>query len=393
MLSRKGLEIEERSLIYSELVANLSEKSSLTAEEADELLCGLAYIQKYPLHHSLRDPPWDLAARKASHLHAKILKSRLHLNGVPNEALLNKILKTLDPTSAEQTWILVSQANESLAYSTSDGVLTVYPLQGILFSSEDQYTDRPLPKMLLENATFRTLFPTIKKGKQIGPQMFSFLNENKRKIYVKLTPKGVVIERKIGEEFYRYTSLPKLSSEHLSKQFTPWVNKKKKVLFYDLKTDEKKYEGYVGDENKIRSIKRRSDNCLLSKPSSLMRAFEFPEYIHEWYSGDALKQIELPRYGLTFSVDPKDPARFKADQHKGFYLKPKEVLPKLGSYPHYLVLENKMGQKKIIFPYQHFKSPENKNSLLPGFAIDPSSMSSNYFIYDLTKDGLHRLSI
>ena len=113
------------------------------------------------------------------------------------------------------------------------------------------------------------------------------------------------------------------------------------------------------------------EGTKLGKSSSVLAAIEEPAYVHEWYdSNGALKKIELPRFQLSFKIDPSKPNKLFCEQLPGYYLKSGETIRELGSFSHYLCFENEKGQRKVYIPQQTFKAPEAKEVLLPGFELE-----------------------
>ena len=77
LLENKVLDLEERSVIYAELIASLRSKKSLSEIECQELVEGYAFLQKYPIPGKWKDSYVDKDIRQTIQVHAKAMKNYL----------------------------------------------------------------------------------------------------------------------------------------------------------------------------------------------------------------------------------------------------------------------------------------------------------------------------
>ncbi len=476
LVERKGLEPDEKCLVYAELVAQLGHQKTLTEEEAALIVAGTIYIEEnQPQSKLTEDPTTAKEIRETLLVHAKTIQSVLE-KGNPNKTVLNRILRLARPELAEdREWLMKSKPNEFPVFSTPDGEHVLYPLLSRLISSNAVVL---LPLNLRQNALFQQLFPGIEQGTYLPGNVFSFKDGQGRETLVHMKGDTLVIDQKLDpqkKEWSRYiptssfideVTLPgtnekklqsHIGSRYLVHHCTYWQSLEEKATIYaiDSKTgkahyllhclpldpavlqkeinekaarqkeelkikvkaqyggwcDETLFEhelkkskaaGIIREEPmdpsctyaKILDVARLSDGLKLGKPSKLFTSFEDPSYIHEWYDDKGvLKKIELPRFNLSFSPEGTPPEKVKCDQFPKFTVNTKDASHELGIYPHYILLENGKGQRKLILPCQPFKSPEKKEVLEPRYEVDRSlerdqHKPQKYFAFDVQAHGL-----
>lgn len=407
LLERKELEVEERSLVWGELMAHHRKKETLTDAELAELLVGLCYRQDYPVPTQWREPVTDRDVRDAVAFHAKALEKYLLKGAKPNEKLLNNILHIFCPEADSQEWNSEQSEGQFPAFITKDGAYRYYPLNGQLLSMKKRIY---LPLSIREHPYFIKLFNKNTKVRLHADGNYTF-KHNGKKTRIFWRGENLIIEQQLkSKQWYRF--LPSslfvyqqgknidypLGSRYLADRFTHWqsLENPEKIFLLDPKTGKEIYlakrhsvkrpnSRYFNNDD-IKSVLRLSDNAKLCHPSDLLTRFEDASYIHEWRNRwGCLVEIELLRYGLSFKG-------LKCDQFPDYHLVPHHNIPLLGTFRNYLVIENKAGQKKIIMPYQQFKSSEMRESLLPKYEIEKhmkigQTDPETYFVFDLKSNG------
>lgn len=445
LLRRQGLEPEQKSCIYAEILAIYGTKATLTTDETIDLIAGHTQLTENPLPYKWRDPVTDDACAAAIHLHADAVRRTLIAgDGRPNQAALNAVMEKLRGKSLGQ-WKVTSQAVGHLLFSTSDEKVHFSPLLGQLVTPG---TVVQIPSQIRQHPEFHRLFPHLDKA-EIYPGGFRFVDGNKRETLVRMDGETLILEQKfkVGQkeewcqlitssqllnhkttqnlmeriicavfEFFgkkiprwksNFDELMKifqgeayiesaLGSRHLVNQYSYWRSHSdpKKLYGVEIKSGKQELEVLYGN-GRFSSIKR-SDGTILGASSKAFMAFEDSEYVQQWYrpSGE-LTQVELPRFGLTFTPVK---GQLSCDQFKGYKLAFGETIPPLGSFHNYLVLKNDKGEKKVLIPRYGFKaldplSKEFPDSLKPTYALDRRLRAEDtgkmqYYAFDLMGDKL-----
>ncbi len=401
LLLREGLDNDEKSAIYAELCSSASEKGIGNEAQGKNYLQALLFLERNPVPEQWRDPYVEESVRKSPRLLFTQLEP--YISKLSSDSI-NEFVRTLYPDATDRKWEL----NETgpAPYFTS-GTSQYFPLQGVLFLEGQKTLSRPLPKAILDSPGFAEALPSCKTGKQVAPFIYSADLAGKE-VLIKYSADSqkIVIEQNIDGKWATLVHKNKLliptpmfeiisllKSKALAGNFTAWEIPELQLLYLtNPKTGEILYK-CQNKEGRL-TITRLADNAVMSNPSELMQGIEIPDYIHEWYEGETLKEIELPRFKLTFTKDPDRDNRFYCQQYPGFYLNTKEQLPKLkvGAYSKYLIIENGV-EKKAIFPKYKFTSAGfGLDPMVPVFGVDNSVSTFDHFVYDITKDGLLRAS-
>ena len=115
---------------------------------------------------------------------------------------------------------------------------------------------------------------------------------------------------------------------------------------------------------------RLDDEARLAKGSKLLTAFESPQYIHEWYDRvGKLKEIELPRFKLSFSYDQAT-EKLRCKQFPDYTINFDATVAEMGAHHHFILLENGEGRRKLILPQQELKAPFMMEALEPRYKVD-----------------------
>lgn len=139
----------------------------------------------------------------------------------------------------------------------------------------------------------------------------------------------------------------------------------KKALFTAeiTKTVDKKLQ--VQKVIKLDEDERETDFILVDsnrKEIDAFRRLEAPNYIMAWSQGGVIKNVELPRFGLTFTTKEINGKRLAVtDQFPGYFLAEgvKQHIPELGNFRNYLHLQrietDGTVSEKVIFARQPLK--------------------------------------
>jgi len=436
LLKINALAFEERSVIYTEIIAAITELPSPLSKENIELLIeSLAYLHEYTLPQKWFSPLIDNEVRKAPYLFEKDILGYLEINPSTLQDTFNKILKLIHPKSKTVVW--TNESDEKMAKSgdyVGGNQYRFTPLNGEIVDLINN--DCRLPHDILRHPEFRILFPNQQRAKRIetGTEThFTFLDQHNNHTKVSLKHDTLHVEQLLKDygwvkfiskeclyEFVETKCLSKLSSRYLVDKYTHWLTTKmiksvisekdqKEGLQHDalllLKaptSNDIAYEAelnFISNKNwTINKIRNKESNLSLCIPSNRLHNFEANSYIQEWVKpNEALPVLlELPRFQLSFSRNDKN--QYRCNQfNNNYYLEPNVSVSFLNPYKHYLVLINPEGKKLVILPNQSFKKPDEEIAkpelLLPTFKrmreLDRGDQDKpqQYFTYDVLSNG------
>ncbi|MBA3238120.1 MAG: DUF3638 domain-containing protein [Parachlamydiaceae bacterium] len=428
LLEKVGLEPEDKSVIYGELVAALSKKQKLDPEDHLDLLIGTAYLQENPIPLKWSCPQTNKEVGESLHIHARSIEDTLiDASGEPNTNLLNTIKRKMKG-GGKRSWEATC-AKGQFSYFTSDRnpSYTYYPLTSRLLVQNMKVS---LPSDIRQHPHFQQLFSSVSKGTIKGANFYRFKDRSGNKTLIRKMPNVLIIEQERDGKWYQFVpreaflyeirdeKFPQsvLASRHLVENFNHWQNLDEPSLveIVDAATNEpyaqaclKEEWGYgftdrYGDPlpnpQNVVSVKRYAQELQLGKAQTVLTHFEDASFIQEWYEDSLLstqlRHVELPRFNLSFTYDVKN-SRLASDQFNegGFFLSTEQYVSALGAYTHYLVLENDKGEKKILIPNHWLANLEDdRESLEAKHAINQNLAPENdfkqsYGIYILNANG------
>ncbi|MBS0634605.1 MAG: DUF3638 domain-containing protein [Verrucomicrobia bacterium] len=370
MARRAGLEPYEKSLIYRELIINLGNKEVLQPLEYEELLLAHAYVVDNPIHPRWSDPQVDNELFRTIHRHAAGLIEVC-------EPLLNRILTTLRPQESPSRWV-----KNGSHFSTIDTRHTFDPVSGRLLSSDCEVN---IPVEIQQHRHFNSNFGNVQKAISKPGGIYKFDN-----VLVQKVGDTLHAECHYDGEWYRF--IPEktflkddkslIISRFLQNGYSEWQSLKdpSKLIFMNGSVD---YQAKYVDGS-IQEVTRLSDGARLGVPSDFLKNFEEREYTHFWYDKSSKQQeIELPRYGLSFS------STLECRQIPGFFLCRDQNVDELRPFNHYILLQNAKGQKKVLMPLERFiKRDNHKESLIPKHMyVEQNELSKRYVQFDLKPNG------
>lgn len=414
LLDRPGLEEDERSIIYAELAAHLTNKNSdqLSDYNITDLLVSLAYLHEYPVPAKWRDPITQNDIAKAVHLHANVIENLLQ-NPEKAKAVVRKAMALLRPQDYVPNWVVETDNRGAVSLIRSEDSSIYYlPKQGRLLALKDE--SNPLPSSIRNHPHFCKLFANVRRARRyLGDknEIYEFRDAKGFHTLVQEDRDTLLIEQLVEGTWMRFASselflklenrrpVCSLTSRYLLKQHTEWLSLQNSKIF--LRNDQGQicYEAAF-QRNSVYEVRQKSDNAVLSTPSTLFSRFEDSAYIHEWYiqkksknkvSRNELDKVELPRFGLSFSHDA---GLLKCDQFSGYYLNPTLVLSQMGSYSNYLILQNEEGQQKILLPAQMMAKAGSKPEVfLPLYGVYreialEEGGPQRYYAYNVTSKGV-----
>lgn len=396
-----------RSLLYRELAAGLAEQEQLNENEVKELLEATIYLQSSPISDKWADPSSDTAVRRALIKHSHHIQKALVDRGNVNQSLLNAVLQALRPHEQKKTWIVEEKPGKFPLFYSEDRSYSLSPLEAKLF--HQQQPEMVFPFEITSNPLFTQLFSGIQKGYPRG-EAYAFKDQRGYETLVKFDTQTqrLILEQKREEGWCRL--IPKedlLESKEskitsaffnrtLAQDYDSWqlIDDPRRVFICERKDQKVLYQAQYKENGEIQSITRTADQAVLGIPSAHFVNFEDPAYTQNWYeqSGN-LKEIVLPRFGLTFAPDPDEPATLVSKEFSDYRLVVGQPVNALGGFSNYLFLK-KGDQKKLLIPKQEFLSPDLKFEVLEFHhnidknleATDTNKQS--FAVYDVTTDVL-----
>lgn len=385
LLNRPGLKEGERSLLYAELMANLSQKEQLDQTEIEELMQATIQIKQHGIPQEWADPEQDQRCREVIELHKSAIRQSMVNNGIVNQQFLNAIAKSCCSHPIQSIWRMTSSS--PLEFETTGGGSRFFyrPFEGVFLNRSTN--EIPLPEAICRDSNFRQLFSGCTHAHSETPGVYFFNDLQGVPTRLTYSQNNLVIEQQVEGVWYRYVHRSEmeiekkdalgetkitssLGSRYLVNFYHHWMSDNK-VLIRDPKSGRIEYTADITNSpngNYVSQVKSSANGTLLKIPSSSLSCFEDPGYVEEWFSADkSLKSINLPRFGLSF--ENKD-GMLASGEFPGFYLMPKGRIHFLGRFSHYLLLENEAGEKKVIIPNQKLISPEKLEPLKPAFDFE-----------------------
>lgn len=398
MLRTAGLSVEEKSVIYAELVSALSKKDILDPQDVEDLLIGSSFLEKNPVPQKWMCPETDKNISQAVHIHASRISAALLNHNVPNQALLQKISKEIIDT-ALTNWKYMGNSGGFPKFANDGPPSIIYNPLNRRFSVENTVR---LPREITENIQFKQLFKNYTHGYQVSEDLYELNQPAGTRTLLHLKGSELTIEQQRDGKWHRFMphqdfidkkGLCSLNCIPLAMNFDHWspLDNPLEINLVDPKTNQTTYRFYLTSNAEIAKIVRLSDGAVLGDPSGIVQTFESPLYVLEWYKDGKLIDIELPRYDLTFT-NKKGKLYCNDEKYQGFFISQKQYLRSFGSYHHYLVLENEQGIRKVLIP-EHYFEPLNddKESLKPLTNINmnasPEFPKQSYMSFDVSKDG------
>jgi len=379
LLKHPHLNSYEKSLIYIELAAYLSESDEISLEEVSELLIATAWIAENPLPTRWNDPQTEWEACKALHVHSKAIEELLINKSVPNNFVLNKIYTTVKQTHSPTTWYIAHKKGETPLFISSSGV-RYDPFAGkmILINHETS-----LPTEIREVVFFKELFPHQSLATFLHETLYRFIDPHGHTTLIRKIKLDCVIEQERNGHWFRFIPnyllinekgnqkeiLSAFESRYINDTCHAWqsIDNPQQIILIEKTTNLALYTAYIVD-SAITSVHRLVDRARLGKPSIHFAHFESPTYTQEWYSeNDQLIEIQLPRFHLSFRPPVDNITVLECCQYPNWILATNQTISLLGSCDYYLTLMNHVGEKMVLFPEQKLKSKENtaKQSLEP----------------------------
>lgn len=391
---------EQRSVIHAEISAHLSGKKLLNNMETAALLKGLTHLYSIPVPQAYKDPEIVKELRKAPYIHSSEIISLLYdsKQGV-NHACINELITKSNPNQKPLKWEKKDNGENYIYFVSEDGNLSFDPLK-MIFTSKNYGGLASIPEKIVKHPYFINLFPSIKLGEQRAHNIFTFRDDNDIETLVQEKNDRVVIEQKRNDNLWwrynqsRHIDIDIFGSYSLTQHYHHW--RCDDQLIFIPKQNPSSPPAYrieIQDDE----LHRSSDDLILGKPSAYLRRFEHPLQIHEWYDHQgSLQEIELPRYGLTFYIDPHS-KKFSCPLFEGYVLDVNAAIPALGAYGrlhnivNYMVLKNDKGDQKVLIAQRPHEAPEHfKEVLSPIFKMELSEKESSlqsYHIYNVKNEG------
>jgi hypothetical protein len=404
-LENADLTPEEKSLIYAEQIAYFGEKSLLSSEELTDLLIGSIWISEASIPLRWKDPKTEWEAQRAIHTHSKAIENHILPNGKPNEKVLQDIYRAVRDDAPPVGWKALNQTGEAARIlSTNNDYFE--PLKGRLLTL---HKETYLPLEIREVQDFQQLFPGQCKGKALPGDVYTFTDIYGNSVVIKKTQNDLLIEQERKGKWYRYA--PSTSSSQLRNVYVSpnvfltldnfsltntcmvWhaIQDPSELILVKQGTDKEAYRVEI-QAGVLLVLERLSDGSRLGKPSSLFSHIEAEAFIHEWYDGkECLREIELPRFGLSFKPDAENPTQLDCCQYPGWAVSMDQNFAALGTCNYFLVLTNREGNKRVLIPDQELKAPLNYEVLVPllerkQFLEHNAKANFSYFIYEIDSD-------
>jgi hypothetical protein len=399
----------EKALAYRELAGRIVRQESPLGQDAVlDLIKARAFLACHPIPSLYRNSLDDQIERK---IIAYALEIARYMKDPANRDVLSSFLNGLGiDKRGEESWDFSSSF-----LRCQRGTTFIDLLNGFL-EADDRHVG-PLPLSVIRDPDFTSVFSHGDYPAAISHNgtVFTF-TDTKGEARVLLTGNTLRIQRNIGGRWYEFVAqgrVPKgffdsnnpfLGSVQLVESTSFWVaTDTSEILLLDKKTQDPTYKVSLREKTHIESIERVSDGCRLANnfydkdsPYRFLEAIEDKAYIHIWQKNEKTSHIELPRYDLTLTVEEKQGVtRAFLDHPAGFYIADQQRLRGMGTFGHFLIIENAQGIRKILMPRREVLFDEQTKGAHPlstqltmnHRATSTYRETSSFLIYEIDSEG------
>lgn len=195
LINKNETTIDNKVLIYAELITQISQKPFLNDEDIETILKGAIFIatnQKNSIHNI--DPATNKRLQELFIVHRKTLQKKLE-EGEPNQKLLNTLFHSAYPEKKEHLqWCLCRDQKGLPLFTTADG-RHCFDLSLWNFST----TNMPvlLPFAIRSASIFKKFFPNIEQATLSAPGVYTFIDSHNRATRVAMYRGAIVVEQQL----------------------------------------------------------------------------------------------------------------------------------------------------------------------------------------------------
>jgi len=394
---------EQRTLASRELVLSFRKQNTITPEEAIQLIYAAIYMHTHELPKDYKNDYF--AAHEVDLLVRDYFTPQLRdlFQGEYRDQILSKVLKMLTDTAVVVgEW---TSPNNFPHFISPDGIYHLDVLEGNLKVFSGKLT--PFDHSLLQNQFMEHVFG----------------NEPPRTM-VRIDDKTIYMKSKTGDS-YQLKGHQNIYSATLQRQFRgDWYELQDRsfsskirnlslisgmdvwykplgiegtlntLILTDQVTKKERYHAVLSIESngtwwiqkiiKLDDQERDTGLVLINSEReelSIFRRLEVPEYIMAWSKEGRIKQVELPRFGLTFTIKQiNGREQAVSEDLSGFVLLEgsKQHISELGNIRHYLHLQRVESDgsisEKVIFAMLPLK-PYTQGSYLTDAVPDTNTIN------------------
>jgi len=363
-------------------VLSYGNQMSFTLQEIEAILGSYLCCQVYSPQEIKNNPSLEEDARQI--VERALLSLPQNLSDTQMNDLLNRILAYVDTSVLDRKWD-ISRFPLCLSH---DGIACQLE-EGLMFQKGEKICK--LPHDIVESVEFEAVFGKRQTVNASGLEWGLFSVVDKERWYcirggAVLGTARPTIQREINQEWYQRLTEEELTAKggNLPVSFlhrSIWYSSSSGHFYVgERETDRLLYEGIRQDRGwEIYQLNEKEERTkLVLIPLHLNQTpFAFFENlvplneIFMWneVESNTIKQIGFPtigpRPGLTFEVRMQE-GRMRAycTTIKGYFIAEKQFLPSLGTYRHFLLLENRKGEQLVLLPMQQLINSKSTTSSL-----------------------------
>ena len=383
-----------------------------TPEEASEIFYSRYFLQQFALDDKKKDKrcEWEI---ETTLFHAQPLFQKLVRDVKTKDRFLNAFFSKLKNEPCSYIW------KEDPVYPlflTQDGAFQLNVATGDILCLKEQGFFHRVPYAVLQNSDFKKFFGLHEPLCSVISKTLFDVKDPQGIIYrVRLLQAGgIAIFRKFvdeGTSWYRYTpsgtaGVDLIKSSEITNGHEKWTSQDTPQIVYYLDVTTKKavYKLESGILHKVTAPAWKLFNIseiddirelpTFVQATAFLKKFEHASYTHIWFnSKDRKVELEVPRFDLHFTYDAtKTPQQWLAKEHPGYFLAASQELVALDNVKGFLVLENRLGQKKVLICNQKIKprEPQDLSTDVSFDNGDPTvdfSEKQKYYEYQVAKNG------
>ncbi|HEV8051846.1 MAG TPA: hypothetical protein VGP47_05065, partial [Parachlamydiaceae bacterium] len=419
ILAITGLIQQDKSMLYSELLASYASAESITDHDVIMIIRALTFLSIHPVPVETMRPDVKQEQIDAVEKFKYVILAIGDKKEDHASEVINKALASIIPDYRPGLWKLIAP---SIFKSDEEYVLNV--LNGDFF--EKNHSKTSLPNAILSHPDYKLIFSKKYGATKINFNTYEFLDQHdyKYRIIKGTQPRDIIFQREIDGKWHQkvdYSTVKLMFNAAIGNYHICWFcAENSRIEMYDPRNSVTPFsyaistdiqEKTINNEGKETTLDlvdfKRYPDAIFSKelvwtsPSILqhstlhfLTSFEDFSFINVWRDVNEIPSlIELPRYNLTFKLHASDSkkSRWVCSSLGGFHLAESQFVPSMGNLKGYLVLENKNGEKLIILPLHMINPKSSVKNLTFSETIDfdraGKETEQRYVSYNLKNKG------